>query len=84
MAESDQQSEQGDAESRAGPGGEHPGAEHNFDKGDPELSGIMKDWVLVAAGLERMFFLLYSLIFAVITSVYIWRYGEWKQHFPAD
>ena len=71
MAESDQQSEQGDAESRAGPGGEHPGAEHNFDKGDPELSGIMKDWVLVAAGLERMFFLLYSLIFAVITSVYI-------------
>ena len=36
-----------------------------------EESGVMKDWMLVAAGLERLFFLLYTLIFAVVTSVYV-------------
>lgn len=35
------------------------------------LSIIMKDWILVAAGLERFFFLLYAIIFAIVTSVYI-------------
>ena len=35
-----------------------------------DSSIIMKDWVLVAAGLERMFFLIYGLAFAIVTSVY--------------
>ena len=35
-----------------------------------ESSIIMKDWVLVAAGLERLFFLIYSFAFAIVTSVY--------------
>ena len=36
-----------------------------------ESSLIMKDWVLVAAGLERLFFLIYGLAFAIVTSVYV-------------
>lgn len=36
-----------------------------------QQSAIMKDWLLVAAGLERFFFILYFLVFAVITSVYV-------------
>ena len=35
-----------------------------------DSSIIMKDWVLVAAGLERLFFLIYGLAFAIVTSVY--------------
>lgn len=75
MAESEQQSEQGEDSEHGGGGTElrssgHSGAEHHG-KEDYEQSGIMRDWVLVAAGMERMFFLLYALIFAVITSVYI-------------
>ena len=34
-------------------------------------SAIMRDWILVAAGLERFFFILYTIIFGVVTSVYI-------------
>ena len=37
---------------------------------DPN-SYIMRDWLLVAAGLERLFFSIYALAFAVITSVYV-------------
>ena len=39
----------------------------------PEAQGsiIMQDWTMVAAGLERMFFLIYALAFAVVTSVYV-------------
>eukprot|EP00095_Tigriopus_kingsejongensis_P007928 maker-scaffold169_size292178-snap-gene-0.11 protein:Tk07928 transcript:maker-scaffold169_size292178-snap-gene-0.11-mRNA-1 annotation:"neuronal acetylcholine receptor subunit alpha-2 precursor" len=33
-------------------------------------SGIMRDWILVAAGLERFFFILYTIVFAVVTMVY--------------
>ncbi len=36
-----------------------------------ESSMIMKDWLLVAAGLERLFFSIYALSFAIITSVYV-------------
>ena len=36
-----------------------------------EQSGVMKDWILVAAGLERLFFLIYALAFAIVTSVYV-------------
>ena len=36
-----------------------------------QSSLIMKDWVLVAAGLERLFFLIYGLAFAIVTSVYV-------------
>ena len=32
---------------------------------------IMRDWVLVAAGLERLFFSVYAMAFAIITSVYV-------------
>ena len=35
-----------------------------------DSSIIMKDWVLVAAGLERLFFVIYGLAFAIVTSVY--------------
>ena len=35
-------------------------------------SYIMRDWVLVAAGLERLFFTVYALAFGVITAVYVW------------
>merc|ERR1719189_628621 len=34
-------------------------------------SYIMRDWVLVAAGLERLFFTVYALAFGVITAVYV-------------
>ena len=34
-------------------------------------SGIMKDWVLVAAGIERFFFLIYTIAFALVTSIYM-------------
>lgn len=34
-------------------------------------SFIMRDWILVAAGLERLFFTVYALAFAIITSVYV-------------
>jgi len=34
-------------------------------------SGIMKDWILVAAGIERFFFLIYTLAFALVTSIYM-------------
>jgi len=33
--------------------------------------GITADWILVAAGIERFFFLVYSLAFALVSSVYI-------------
>ena len=35
-----------------------------------DSSIIMKDWVLVAAGIERLLFLIYGLAFAIVTSVY--------------
>ena len=34
---------------------------------------IMRDWILVAAGLERLFFSVYAMAFAIITSVYVWK-----------
>ena len=34
-------------------------------------SAIMKDWLLVAAGIERFFFLMYSLAFAFVSGFYI-------------
>ena len=68
-------------------GGNHPldmnndpnirqGYTSTFTQGNPnglrhESSIIMKDWVLVAAGLERLFFLIYGLAFAIVTSVYV-------------
>ena len=36
-------------------------------------SYLMRDWVLVAAGLERLFFMVYAMAFGVITAVYIWN-----------
>ena len=37
-------------------------------------SYLMRDWVLVAAGLERLFFTIYAMAFGVITAVYVWNY----------
>jgi len=34
-------------------------------------SGIMRDWILVAAGIERFFFLIYTIAFALVSSVYM-------------
>jgi hypothetical protein len=31
-----------------------------------------KDWLLVAAGLERFFFVIYTVAFAIVSSAYIW------------
>jgi hypothetical protein len=31
----------------------------------------MRDWIMVAAGIERLFFVVYAIGFAIITSVYI-------------
>ena len=32
---------------------------------------IMQDWIMVAAGLERLFFIVYAFAFAVVTSIYV-------------
>jgi len=34
-------------------------------------SGVMRDWILVAAGIERFFFLIYTIAFALVSSVYM-------------
>ena len=34
-------------------------------------SAIMKDWILVAAGVERFFFFMYTLAFAFVSAFYI-------------
>ncbi len=47
------------------------GSVFNHAQGDHGQSLIMKDWLLVAAGLERFFFILYTVIFAIVTSVYV-------------
>ena len=59
-------------------GGIHAKLVHKNRKYFPDLNvhgqaggGIMKDWVLVAAGIERFFFLIYTIAFALVTSVYI-------------
>ena len=41
------------------------------DNTDNLSSQVMKDWFLVAAGIERFFFLVYSMAFAIVSSVYI-------------
>ena len=62
MAESEQQTEQDTEE------GQVP----NLNLSQVDLNSyIMRDWILVAAGLERLFFSIYALAFAIITSVYV-------------
>ena len=34
-------------------------------------SAVMRDWLLVAAGIERFFFLIYTLAFGIVSSVYM-------------
>merc|ERR1719360_111615 len=68
MAESEQQTEsQNDLEPEQGSGHDmrRPAASNR------DQSYIMRDWVLVAAGLERLFFLIYAMAFGVITAVYV-------------
>jgi len=63
MAESEQQTEQ---ETEA------EGGVPNLNLNPMDLNSyIMRDWILVAAGLERLFFAVYALAFAIITSVYV-------------
>ena len=78
MAESDQ-NEMGaedDADGCAadsgdgGGNGRRGGGGNHFNVAN-ESSVYMKDWVLVAAGLERFFFVLYTIVFAVVASVYV-------------
>jgi hypothetical protein len=33
--------------------------------------GYNKDWLLVAAGVERFFFVIYTVAFAIVSSAYI-------------
>jgi hypothetical protein len=64
MAESEQtesQSEEGGARGEVGVSMATP----------TDNSVVMKDWMLVAAGLERLFFSIYAVAFAIITSVYV-------------
>ena len=39
--------------------------------GESEASIIMRDWIMVAAGIERLLFVVYAIGFAIITSVYV-------------
>jgi len=39
--------------------------------GSQETNSVMRDWRLVAAGIERFFFLVYALAFALVSSVYL-------------
>ena len=58
-----------DAHNRQGYSTNFPSGNYHFHRHQSSL--IMKDWVLVAAGLERLFFLIYGLAFAIVTSVYV-------------
>ena len=66
MAESEQQTEQETEEGVRVPNLNLSQVDLNSDN-----SFIMRDWILVAAGLERLFFTVYALAFAIITSVYV-------------
>lgn len=54
---------------------ESPECEQDRDLSEEEeglgTPSVMRDWFLVAAGIERFFFLVYSLAFAVVSSVYM-------------
>ena len=73
MAESEQQTEAQqnmDVEENGAVG--HDMRVRNTQMQDADYqSYIMRDWILVAAGLERLFFSIYALAFAIITSVYV-------------
>ena len=69
MAESEQpQSEQQNADIE---GSGHDMQARAISTFQDNQSYIMRDWVLVAAGLERLFFTIYALAFGVITAVYV-------------
>lgn len=68
MAESEQQSD-GRANSPDSNGGEAGLPAASMSCKDDSI--VMKDWLLVAAGLERLFFTIYAIAFAIITSVYV-------------
>ncbi|XP_059082265.1 acetylcholine receptor subunit alpha-type acr-16-like isoform X1 [Tigriopus californicus] len=63
MAESEQA---GDRDQETG----HHGGEERPILSNDSQNSVMRDWVLVAAGLERFFFVFYTIIFAITTSVY--------------
>lgn len=65
MAESEQA---GDRDHETGHHG--GGDERQSSLSSDSQSSVMRDWVLVAAGLERFFFVFYTIIFAITTSVY--------------
>jgi len=67
MAESEQQT----PEPEEGIGSRVPNLNLSQVDLNSDNSYIMRDWILVAAGLERLFFTVYALAFAIITSVYV-------------
>ena len=78
LAESEQQAEQGNGdlfrpEHRMSGRIHNPGGAASTLFGDNEASIIMRDWIMVAAGIERLFFVVYAIGFAIITSVYVWE-----------
>ena len=74
MAESEQQTNnENDLENQESDGSGHDMRRSlsNTNSQDAANSIIMRDWILVAAGLERLFFSIYAMAFAIITSVYV-------------
>ena len=74
MAESEQQTNnENDLENQESEGSGHDMRRSlsNTNSQDAANSIIMRDWILVAAGLERLFFSIYAMAFAIITSVYV-------------
>ena len=73
MAESEQQTNnENDLENNQEEGSGHDMRRSlSTNSQDAANSIIMRDWILVAAGLERLFFSIYAMAFAIITSVYV-------------
>merc|ERR1719350_471913 len=72
MAESEQQTNnENDLENPEEGSGHDMRRSLSTNSQDAANSIIMRDWILVAAGLERLFFSIYAMAFAIITSVYV-------------
>ena len=72
MAESEQQTNnENDLENQEEGAGHDMRRSLSTNPQDAANSIIMRDWILVAAGLERLFFSIYAMAFAIITSVYV-------------
>ena len=75
LAESEQQAEQGNGDLFR-PEHRMSGRIHNPESvaslfAENEASIIMRDWIMIAAGIERLLFIVYAIGFGIITSVYV-------------